>query len=54
MNIDIRVDGNLYIGGYAIMTAYEVITVVLAVLGILVSLIGIIVTLIIALINAKK
>ena len=54
MNIDIRVDGNLFIGGYAIMTAYEIITVNLAILTIVGSLLGIIVTLIIALINAKK
>ena len=36
------------------MTAYEIITLVLAILGLLVSLIGIIVKLIIELINAKK
>jgi len=36
------------------MTAYEIITLVIAILGILVSLIGIIVKLIIELINAKK
>ncbi len=36
------------------MTAYEIITLILAILGLLVSLIGIIVKLIIELINAKK
>ena len=36
------------------MTAYEIVTLVIAVLGIVVPLIGIIVTLIIELINAKK
>lgn len=36
------------------MTAFEIITVVVAILGLLVSLIGIIVKLIIELINAKK
>lgn len=36
------------------MTAYEIIALVVAILGILVSLLGIIVKLIIELINAKK
>ena len=36
------------------MTAYEIITLILAILGLFVSLIGIIVKLIIELINAKK
>ena len=42
------------IGGYAIMTDYEIITLVIAILGIPVTLIGIIVKLIIELIKAKK
>ena len=36
------------------LTAYEIIALVVAILGILVSLIGIVVKLIIELINAKK
>ena len=36
------------------MTAYEIIALIVAILGILISLLGIIVKLIIELINAKK
>ena len=45
---------NLCSGGNAIMTDYEIIALVVAILGLLVSLLGIIVKLIIELINAKK
>lgn len=52
--IDICFDRNLYTGGHAIMTDYEIITLVIAILGLCGSLVGIIVKLIIELIKAKK
>ena len=52
--IDICLVRNLYTGGHAFMTDYEIFTLVIAILGLAVSFIGIIVTLIIELIKAKK
>lgn len=53
VDIEIRLGGNLP-KRVLLMTTYEVLSIVLAILALLVSLVGIIVKLIIELINAKK